>query len=122
MWQQIMPRHQRINHELLPTDTISKVIHNRAKRALEATRSEVVNNFAVRQKMNFTHTPTIAPVVPMKNKRWNSFSATNASLIEAKLAYVTLNMQTPKTFGAVPVNSGRTWEAVSLYSCRIELR
>jgi hypothetical protein len=68
------------------------------------------------------YTPTIAPVVPMKNRRWSSFSATNASLIEGKLTYIKLNIQTPKAFGGVPVDSGRTWEAVSLYSCRIELR
>jgi hypothetical protein len=58
----------------------------------------------------------------MKNKRLSSFPATNASLIEGKLAHIRLNIQTPKAFGGVPVNSGGAWEAVSLYSCRIELR
>jgi hypothetical protein len=32
--------------------------------------------------------PTIAPMVPMKIRRWNSFSAMNASQNEAKLAYI----------------------------------
>ena len=53
------------------------------------------------------HTPTIAPVVPTKNKRWNGFSVTNATLMEEKLAYIKLNSQTacpPRT--AVPVNQG----------------
>src|SRR6266567_7205083 len=43
----------------------------------------------------------------MKLKRWDGFSATNASQSEAKLAYVRLNSQTPcPPRGAVPVNQG----------------
>jgi hypothetical protein len=85
-------------------------------------------------KGNELDTPTIAESVPMKND-WahgNGFSATNASLNEAKIAYVKLNIQTPLTFAKatarqvraswrwfarhscqrrrVPVNSGRAWE------------
>jgi hypothetical protein len=33
------------------------------------------------------HTPTIARVMPMEIRRWDSFSATNASQSEGKLAY-----------------------------------
>jgi hypothetical protein len=45
--------------------------------------------------------------MPMKSKRWNSFSATNASKCEGKLAYISLNIQTPcPPRGAVPVNQG----------------
>src|SRR5437899_9924466 len=51
----------------------------------------------------------------------NGFSATNAPRIGAKLAYVKLNIQTPSPpRGAVPVNLGRTWEALSFWSFRIE--
>ncbi|HEU0038726.1 MAG TPA: hypothetical protein VFR76_05590, partial [Verrucomicrobiae bacterium] len=40
-------------------------------------------------------------------ERWNSFSATNASLNEAKLTYIKLNIQTPcPPRSAVPVNQG----------------
>jgi hypothetical protein len=52
-------------------------------------------------------TPTIAPEVPIKNKRWNDFSVTNAISMKAKLTYFKLNSQTacpPRT--AVPVNQG----------------
>ena len=49
--------------------------------------------------------------------RWISFSATNASEREAKLAYIKLNSQTPcPPRGAVPVNQERTWEALSFCS------
>src|ERR1051326_6912376 len=34
------------------------------------------------------HTPTIAPMVPVKTKRWSSFSATNTSRSEARVAYI----------------------------------
>jgi len=41
---------------------------------------------------------------------------------EAKLAYVRLNNQTPcPPRGTVPVNQGRTWEAISFCSFRIAL-
>jgi hypothetical protein len=69
------------------------------------------------------HTPTRARVMPMGIRRWNSFSPTNASQSEAKIGYVELNTQTPcPPRGAVPVNSRRTWEIVSLYSFGAELR
>ena len=56
---------------------------------------------------NEPHTPTIAPMVPTIYERWGSFSATNASQSEAKLAYIRLNSQTPcPPRGAVPVNQG----------------
>jgi hypothetical protein len=58
----------------------------------------------------------------MKNRRRSSFSPTNALENKGKLGYIKLNIQTPKAFGAVPVNSGRIWEAFSLYSFRFELR
>jgi len=40
--------------------------------------------------------------VPREIKRWGSFSLMNASRIEAKLAYISLNTQTPcpPTFNA----------------------
>ncbi len=60
-------------------------------------------------------TPTIAPALPMHFRRRPSFSATNTSRREAKLAYVSPNSQTPcPPRGAVPVNP-RTWfrESVS---------
>ena len=41
-------------------------------------------------------TPTIARVMPLKIKRRISFSATNASRDEAKLAYIRLNSQLRK--------------------------
>jgi hypothetical protein len=66
------------------------------------------------------HTPAIAPLVPMRIKCWSSFSATNASQREAKLAYIKLNSKTscpPR--GAVPVNRGRTWETLSFCSIRL---
>jgi hypothetical protein len=44
----------------------------------------------------------------MSFERRASFSVANASRIEAKLTYVTLNIQTPcPPRGAVPVNQGR---------------
>jgi hypothetical protein len=47
--------------------------------------------------------------MPKRIKRWNDFSATNASRVEGKLAYLTLNSQTPRPpRGAVPVNT-RAW-------------
>ena len=52
-------------------------------------------------------TPTIAPELPMRIRRWDSFSVTNASENEAKLTYIRLNSQTPcPPRGAVPVNQG----------------
>src|SRR5436189_3712417 len=51
----------------------------------------------------------------------DGFSATNTPGIGAKLACVKLNTQTPSPpRGAVPVNQGRTWEAFSFCSFRIE--
>src|SRR5213596_542927 len=51
----------------------------------------------------------------------DGFSATNTPGIGAKLACVKLNTQTPSPpRGAVPVNLGRTWEALSFCSFRIE--
>src|SRR6266571_6726061 len=51
----------------------------------------------------------------------DGFSAANTPGIGAKLAYVKLNTQTPSPpRGAVPVNLGRTWEALSFWSFRIE--
>src|SRR5438477_5634655 len=51
----------------------------------------------------------------------DGFSATNAPRIGAKLAYLLPNTQTPSPpRGPVPVNQGRTWEAVSFCSFRIE--
>ena len=63
-------------------------------------------------------TPTIAHVMPTKIKRWSSFSVTNPSRGEGKLAYVALNMQTPcppsRACGTVLVNTGaRFRESVS---------
>ena len=34
-------------------------------------------------------------MMPMENKRWNGFSVTNGSQIEAKLTYIRLNTQMP---------------------------
>jgi hypothetical protein len=77
----------------------------------------VVDEFFRSRLENELDTPTIARVLPMKMERWNSFSATNASQSEAKLAYIRLNIQTPcPPRGAVPVNQRRTWEVVSLCS------
>jgi hypothetical protein len=43
--------------------------------------------------------------MPMKIKRWNGFSVTNATQKEAKLTYIKLNRQTPcPPRSAVPVN------------------
>jgi len=54
-------------------------------------------------------------------ERWNGFSATNASQSEGKLAYIKLNIQTPcPPRGAVPVNQGRAWEAISFCPFQIE--
>ncbi|MBI4325860.1 MAG: hypothetical protein HY674_11425 [Chloroflexi bacterium] len=78
---------------------------------------------AIRQVgKNELHGATIAPAMPKRMwARWGSFSATNASRSEAKIAYVKLNTQTPShPRGAVPVNQGRTWEALSFCSFRIE--
>jgi len=51
----------------------------------------------------------------MKYKRRNSFSATNASQNEAKLAYIRLNSQMPcPPRGTVPVNQRRRLEVLSL--------
>jgi len=70
------------------------------------------------QEMN-SYAPTKARAVP-RNRRWRSFSGVNASHSEAKPPYFSLNTQTPcPPRGAVPVNQGRTWEAVSFCSCRI---
>jgi len=56
----------------------------------------------------------------MKIKRWKSFSATNGSQNERKLAYIRLNSQTPcPPRGAVPVNTGAWFcEAVSSQHAR----
>ena len=63
------------------------------------------------------YTPTLARMMPTRFRRWDSFSATNASRNEAKLAYITLNTQTPcPPRGAVPVNT-RAWFGV-LHSAR----
>src|SRR6266700_6147795 len=57
---------------------------------------------------NELDTPTIARRVPTVYERWDSFSVTNASSLEAKITYVKLNTQTPcPPRGAVPVNQGR---------------
>jgi hypothetical protein len=57
-----------------------------------------------------------------KNKRWDSFSATNATQ-GSKARLRQLNIQTPcPPRGAVPVNQGRAWEAISFCPFRIELR
>jgi hypothetical protein len=54
-------------------------------------------------------------MVPKKIKRCGSFSATNASQNEAKLAYIKLNIQTPcPPRGAVPVNTRALSEILSL--------
>ena len=43
----------------------------------------------------------------MRIERWNGFSVTNASSLEAQIAYIRLNSQTPcPPRGAVPVNQG----------------
>ena len=65
--------------------------------------------------------PTIARAVPAKTIwRWDSFSAMNAPRSGAKIAYVTLNTQTPcPPRDAVPVNT-RAWfrESISTQHAR----
>ena len=51
-------------------------------------------NFRINSEaaINELDTPTKASEVPTENKRWDSFSPTNASSIEAKLGYLKLNI------------------------------
>ena len=59
--------------------------------------------------------------MPAEINRCDSFSVTNASRSEGKLTYIRLNIQTPcPPRGAVPVNSRRTWEVISLCSLGTE--
>jgi YD repeat-containing protein len=53
------------------------------------------------------HTPTIATLLPTRNKHRNSFSATNAPQTGAKLAYIKLNIPMPcPPRSTVPVYTG----------------
>src|SRR5205814_9691999 len=56
------------------------------------------------------YTRTIAPVLPRKLERRNSFSFTGASRIEGKLTYFKLIIKAPcPPRSAVPVNRGGAW-------------
>lgn len=89
------------------------------------TRAQLLayERFSTKQRSERSK-PTIARAVPAKNDLALGTASRPANpLNEERSAYVLRNIQTacpPRT--AVPVNSGRTWEVVSLCSFRSELR